>query len=74
MNVIRILDHTGDTPVTYDPAKAAETESAKATVDRYLGAGWVLVATAPADVGGKRLTALDPTVSEAVLIPPRVGG
>lgn len=74
MNVLRILDHTGDTSIPWDPNDAEGTAQVKAEFDKLLGAGHVAFA-GNADGTNMEVVREFPPQAETIIISrPLVGG
>lgn len=76
MGQMRILDHSGDTTVTWaldDPASIAQAEAVFARLLRERKIPFARPAGAPAD-DAERITAFDPHAEEIVWIRPVAGG
>lgn len=76
-HVLRVLNASGDTTITWDTGNAAEVAAARALftrlkADRYLA--YRVGVDAPAGFNGEALQDFDPTAGEIVMRPQLVGG
>jgi hypothetical protein len=71
-HVLRILDASGDTKLSYDPADPAEVRNVEARFARLMERNFVAfdVSTHP----GRRITAFDPGATEIIISPRFAGG
>jgi hypothetical protein len=72
LHTIRILDRSGDTPLTYDPADRAAVDEIERRFARLMERNFVAfdVSTHP----GRIITQFDPAVSEIIVSPRFAGG
>ncbi len=72
-HTLRILDHTGDTEITWDPADATTVSEARRWFDKVTkGTGRVAYKAAPE--GSEVIKAFDPAATEIVVAARLVGG
>ncbi len=72
-HTLRILDSTGDTEITWDPADAATVSEARKWFDKVTkGTGRVAYKAAPGE--SEVIKAFDPTAAEIVVAAKLVGG
>jgi hypothetical protein len=71
-HILRILDHSGDTTVSYDVEDAEAVRDVARRFERLMGANFVAfdVSTQP----GRILTVFDPNAQEIIVSPPFAGG
>jgi hypothetical protein len=72
LHTVRILDHSGDTKLTYDPADDAAVESIERRFTALMKQNFVAfdVSTQP----GRIITAFDPAATEIIVSPRFAGG
>lgn len=75
-NSMFVMDRTGHTTVTWDPAKPIEVEVAKSSFDKLIKEGYNAFRVDEANVGnkGERLTTFDPKAGKIMMVPHLVGG
>ena len=75
-NSMLVMDRTGHTTVTWNPAIPVEVEVAKASFDKLIKEGYNAFRVDEANVGskGERLTTFDPKVGKIMMVPHLVGG
>jgi hypothetical protein len=71
-HIVRILDQSGDTKLSYDPADAAAVHSVERRFAALMDRNFVAfdVSTQP----GRVITAFDPAASEIIVSPRFAGG
>ena len=71
-HLLRILDRSGDTRLTYDPADATAVRDVEARFTRLMADSFIAfdVSTQP----GRIITTFDPRVSEIIISPRFAGG
>jgi hypothetical protein len=71
-HLVRILDQSGDTKITYDPADAAAVAGIERRFARLMEHNFVAfdVSTSP----GRVITAFDPEATEIIVSPRFAGG
>lgn len=76
MGQLRILNASGDTTLTWDPAKQDEVDAVKAEFDRIIARNYVMAYAPVAEKPGQHVQVreFDPTASEIVVRGAIVGG
>lgn len=69
-----ILDHTGDTKLIWDPAKAEEVEHARETFSKMKKKGYLAYSVNRKGDKGEVLKDFDPDAEKMILAPATVGG
>jgi hypothetical protein len=71
-HILRILDHHGDTKLTYDPADAAAVDDIERRFNQLMKRSFVAfdVSTQP----GRVMTEFDPNATEIIISPRFAGG
>jgi hypothetical protein len=73
-HMIRILDHSGDTPVVFDPAIETETERAERRFNELKAQGYLMARYNGKSKPADQIDVFDPTIVEVIAVPQRIGG
>jgi hypothetical protein len=70
-----VLDHTGDTKITWDADSKDEVDAARATFDKLKKKGYLAYRVVGRDeTKGEVIREFDPDAERIILSPPMVGG
>lgn len=73
-NKLSVMDKTGDTKTTWDPANPVEVEIAKKTFDEFRKKGFLAFKVNVDGKKGEQLHEFDPNARAIILTPPLAGG
>jgi hypothetical protein len=71
---MNIMDRTGHSEVTWDPAKPVEVRAAKATFETLIAEGYSAFEIREDGESGKRITEFNPKAGKILMRPQLVGG
>jgi len=74
MGRLRVMDGSGDYKATWDPGKPEEVEAAKIVFERLIGKKYKAFGVKEKGEKGNQIFAFDPSLSQAILVPPAAGG
>lgn len=74
MGELVVLDRTGDSRTTWDPANAAEVAAAKETFDQLRSKGFLAYRVIGDGSRGEQMRTFDPHAGAVILTPPMKGG
>lgn len=75
LGFIRIMDHTGDTPIAWRVGNRTEEDIARAAFSKAKDRGWLAYRVDPDDKSkGTQMREFDPKAGEVILAPAPVGG
>lgn len=73
-NVLKVLDHTGDSRLEWNPRNADEVAAAHAHFDTMKAKGYLAYKVAANNEAGELLRKFDPDAREIIMSPQMVGG
>lgn len=73
-HVLRVLDRTGHTDVTFDPDNEVEVAEVRAKFDRIIGHGYMAYAGEAGSKTMEQVRTFDPQVEETIITIPIAGG
>jgi len=73
-NTMQIMDRTGHSSITWDPAKPVEVEVAMASFDKLVREGYNAFRVEGDDNQGSRMREFDPKAGKIMMVPQLVGG
>ena len=72
--MMEIMDSSGDTKKTWDPANAVEVEDARRSFETLVKKGYQAFAVGARGAKGEKIKEFDPDAGSLILVPPIVGG
>lgn len=73
-HTMNIMDPTGHTSVTWDPANSAEVDIARTAFTEMTAKGFYAFRVEKNGRQGARMTSFDPSAEEMLIVPHLVGG
>lgn len=73
-NTMHVMDRTGHTSVTWDPAKPVEVDVARDSFDKLVREGYRAFRVEGSDNQGAPMTTFDPKAGKIMMVPHLVGG